>query len=435
MKNRYGRILSVAICMIITVLALCASPASAEEKSAGFLGKPFPDFSLTDSEGNSFALSDALKSHDAVLINFWATWCTPCRNEFPDLNEAYGKYRGRVAFIALSTDNKDTPEMIEAYRKENGIVFPMGADEGGKLYEYIGAISIPDTVIVDRFGNAVFFHSGALSGADALERVLDTFLGDGYTETAVLDRIPDDISTRAFPVSAARAICPDSGNYRKLLIWSSLSPTPITGYIVPEASVRLRIEIAAEDDAASMTYADMYRFKPVSVLSMLDPERGVFLYDQEMPDASDEIPYLPASLYRDVDDEEDEKEVKICLFRDEESVIRAIEGLNGLGEAEYRWEYADTDTEEKAENIPQAYIVHVIDQDGSPVRGVFVNFCTDTSCVPMESDESGTITFTGAPDVYHVQILVVPDGYSWDEGYEMYTPREYGEWVLRIRKD
>ena len=75
------------------------------------------------------------------------------------------------------------------------------------------------------------------------------------------------------------------------------------------------------------------------------------------------------------------------------------------------------------------------DQDGRPVEGVSVSFCTDSTCVPKESDESGTITFTGAPEIYHVQIIDAPDGYSWDENYEMYTTREYGEWVLRIRKN
>ena len=70
-------------------------------------------------------------------------------------------------------------------------------------------------------------------------------------------------------------------------------------------------------------------------------------------------------------------------------------------------------------------IVHVLDQDGNPVEGVTVNFCTDVSCVPKESDEDGLITFTGAPDAYHVTVVDAPDGYSWDEDYEMYTARVY----------
>ena len=87
------------------------------------------------------------------------------------------------------------------------------------------------------------------------------------------------------------------------------------------------------------------------------------------------------------------------------------------------------------ENAPQAYGLHVADQDGAPVPGVYVNFCTDTACVMCFSDEDGLISFDGAPDRYHVQVLKVPEGYSLDEESELYTDPAYGEWTLRLRKD
>ena len=432
MKHRFCRILSLITCIIMGTLALCAAGASAEEESTVITGKPFPDFTVTDTEGNLFTLSEALKDHEAVLINFWATWCGPCRNEFPFLNEAYGKYRDRVAFIALSTDSNDTIEKIGEYRAKNGISFPMGRDEGKELYRYISGSSIPDTVVVDRFGNAVFFHAGVFRTAKEAELVLDAFLGDGYTETAVLDAIPRDTSTRSFPASAARAIYPDSGNYQKVIIHSDAYPGPVSGYIVPDDSVRLRIEIAAEDDVDRMVYGDLYQMTLIPAARLLDQERGVYLYDQSMPDPSASEQYTCVSL-SDSGVDEDAKELYVFLFRNEESIREMAEVYAGEGLGEVRWEYADTD--EKAGSTLQAYIMHVVDQDGSPVEGVTVNFCTDTSCVPKESDEDGLITFTGAPDVYHVQIIDVPDGYSWDEDYEMYTAREYGEWGLRVRKD
>lgn len=121
------------------------------------------------------------------------------------------------------------------------------------------------------------------------------------------------------------------------------------------------------------------------------------------------------------------------LFINEEAVNELVAEANEEGPGKITWEYVEED--KAAENTQQAYILHVVDQDNNPVGEVTVNFCTDTACVPQESDGVGLITFTGAPDAYHVQIIDVPDGYSWDEEYEMYTPREYGEWVLRIRKD
>ncbi len=83
---------------------------------------------------------------------------------------------------------------------------------------------------------------------------------------------------------------------------------------------------------------------------------------------------------------------------------------------------------------PQAYILHITDQDGAPVPGVYVNFCTDLACFMAQSDETGTVTFDGAPDVYHIQLLKLPEGYSADPGFELYTTPDYGEWELRVQK-
>ena len=66
---------------------------------------------------------------------------------------------------------------------------------------------------------------------------------------------------------------------------------------------------------------------------------------------------------------------------------------------------------------------------------VMVNFCTDIACAMLQSDENGTVAFYGAPDVYHVQLLKTPDGYSFDPGFEMYTGQAYSQWALRVRKD
>ena len=82
-----------------------------------------------------------------------------------------------------------------------------------------------------------------------------------------------------------------------------------------------------------------------------------------------------------------------------------------------------------------AYILHVIDQDGTPVPNVCVKFCTDLTCMMQKSDESGTVTFAGEPDVYHVELYKVPEGYCFDPDFVLVTGKTYGEWVLRIRKD
>ena len=87
------------------------------------------------------------------------------------------------------------------------------------------------------------------------------------------------------------------------------------------------------------------------------------------------------------------------------------------------------------EQALQAYVLHVTDQNGDPVPGVYVNFCTDQACVMQKSDENGTITFDGEPAVYHLQLLKAPAGYSFDKDFEMYTENAYSEATLYIRKD
>jgi len=429
MKRLTAVLLAFALLLSIMLLA---GIAAAEEQANDILGKLFPDFTATDTEGNTFNLSEALKDHQAVLINIWATWCGPCRNEFPHLNEVYKAYGDRVAFIALSMEPYDTIEDVAEYRSENGISFPMGRDENQELYRYIDVNGVPDTVIVDRFGNAVFFHGRAFSSAGEVERVLDTFLGDGYTQTAVLESIPRDDSTQAFPVSPARALYPE-GDCQKACIYADNLEKPIVCWIIPGESVVMRMEVAADDDVPAMVYADTYMRGNLYVTELLDPETGVYSYEQFMPQPEDQLPIFQVGLFNGNEVEITEKDIVYYLVKDEECIEILVDNLKDDGYEGIHWEYADADT--PAENALQAYIIHVVDQDNNPVEEVNVNFCTDTACTPQETDETGTITYKGEPNKYHVQIIDVPEGYSYDENYDMYTTPVYGEWTLRIRKD
>ena len=92
----------------------------------------------------------------------------------------------------------------------------------------------------------------------------------------------------------------------------------------------------------------------------------------------------------------------------------------------------DQETEEETE---ATYTVYVVDQNGSPVPGAMINFCTDESCQFFQSDDSGVITFTGAPYAYHLQILKLPEGYSFDPGFEAYTEPHTSELTVTVKKD
>jgi len=391
-------------------------------------GSPFPDFTATDTEGNAFTLSEALKDHEAALINIWATWCGPCRMEMPYLNEAYEQYGDRVAFIALSREDKDTMDVIEAYRLELGLHFPMGRDEGGALYQALGDEGIPVTAVVDRFGNTAFVQVGSFLSAGEIKRVLDVFLGDGYTETTPLDDVPKDASTRAFPVSPQRMIHVENEGAKCALFREEDDPVAQPVYVVGDDVAHLRLELSASDDPAAIICYDLSDIRIAQ--DLLDGQRDAYVLDQPMPDARTGEYYAYVCLMNM--DSDDPDLYGVYLVPGEEYLDALAEEMRSVG-YDVTWEYDDGDWEEPPQ--PQVYLLHVVDQDGAPVPDVAVNFCTDTTCTMLQSDESGTISFDGKPDAYHIQVLSAPEDYSFDPDYELTTGRAYGEWLLRICRD
>ena len=176
--------------ILILCLAICPAAAGQADPSHPLLGQPVRDFTVTTVDGSTFTLSEVLKEKDAVLINLWATWCGPCEREFPYLEEAYEQYRDRVAVIALSVEQNDTDAVLKQYAESHGLTFAVGSDTGvglGGIYVQGG---IPTTLVVDRFGNMVFYTVGSQPSAGHFTRVFDALLGDGYTESTVLTGVP-----------------------------------------------------------------------------------------------------------------------------------------------------------------------------------------------------------------------------------------------------
>ena len=140
------------------MLALFAATSLA---SSGLEGQKAPDFALKSSTGENLRLSEY--RGDVVMINFWATWCGPCRQEMPLLDELYQRYE-RVGFnllgVNIDDDSRRAMQMIE----ELGVDFPVLFDakkEVSRLYE---VEAMPVTVLVDREGNVRFVHLGYKPG-------------------------------------------------------------------------------------------------------------------------------------------------------------------------------------------------------------------------------------------------------------------------------
>ena len=421
----------MALSLVLAVPAF-AENASATENIPEILGKPVADFTTTDIDGNTFNLSEAVNNHEAVVINLWATWCGPCQQEFPDINKVYEAYKDKVAFIALSTHPGDTDEDIAKFREKFNLTLPMGHDEEQKLYNYVGQKGIPVTMIIDRFGNLGFCRRGAFRLADDLSRTLDTFLGDQYTETVVQTDIPVDVSTLVLPVSPVRALYIDNPNVQKALFKTSPDSEIVTIYAVNDSVAHIRAEITAADAAADVilyTSEEGY----TKLADMYDPDRGVMVRDVAIPEEGfSVVSLLDYSVV--ISGKEDPDMISYLLVRNADGFQKMLETYKEAGHKEAYFELV-SDEPAAADNAADAYIIHVLDQNGDPVPELIVNFCSDTACTPCESDENGIITYNGAPYAYHIQIIDCPEGYSYDESFEMYTSKACGEWTIRIRKD
>ena len=176
----------ITLLLALVLLAMCAS-ADTLAAPEGYLGNTMPDFTVTTIDGETFALKDALKTHKAVMVNLWATWCGPCEMEFPYIEEAYEAYKDDVAIIALSVEPEDSDGILSEYAASHGLTFPVANGWNTGLYEKFVDKGIPTTVMVDRFGNVVLIEVGAQSSAVPFTATFDLLISDAYTETTVLD--------------------------------------------------------------------------------------------------------------------------------------------------------------------------------------------------------------------------------------------------------
>ena len=148
-------------------LALSAFAATSLA-SSGLTGQPAPDFALKSSTGENLRLSEY--RGDVVMINFWATWCGPCRQEMPLLDELYNRYE-RVGFNLLGVNIDDDSNKAMDMIRELGVDFPVLFDSSKKVSKMYDVDAMPVTVLVDREGNVRFVHQGYKPGYE--EKYLD----------------------------------------------------------------------------------------------------------------------------------------------------------------------------------------------------------------------------------------------------------------------
>ena len=147
--------------LLAALLVLGASAAAATMAPAA----PAPDFTLHSLGGPNLRLRE--QRGRVVLVNFWATWCGPCRQEMPQLNKLYEKYRG-AGFVLLGINVDDDARHAADLAAKLGLKFPVLLDTDKAVSRLYQLSSMPSTVLIDRDGRVRHVHRGYLSGYEDL---------------------------------------------------------------------------------------------------------------------------------------------------------------------------------------------------------------------------------------------------------------------------
>jgi cytochrome c biogenesis protein CcmG/thiol:disulfide interchange protein DsbE len=148
--------LSVAVGLVLLAL-LAYGFLSSREGGRPQRGELAPDFTLALMDGSEVRLADL--RGQVVVLNFWASWCSPCRREAPALQRVWEAYQDRgVAFVGLTY--RDAEGASSAFIEEYGITYANGVDEKGRISRDYGVTAVPETYIVDREGRVAWFQVG-----------------------------------------------------------------------------------------------------------------------------------------------------------------------------------------------------------------------------------------------------------------------------------
>ena len=159
---------------LLVLLFVRIGPQLAAAIGLGDEGRPAPNVRLQTLDGSEIALADL--RGQVVLVNFWATWCAPCRIEMPGFQRVYERYADRgFTILGMSTDI-GTPDLVRDFVTTHGLTFPIGSAPAGALRAFGGGNALPTSFLIDREGRVRhtvrgIFAEPALS--QAVQRLVD----------------------------------------------------------------------------------------------------------------------------------------------------------------------------------------------------------------------------------------------------------------------
>ena len=162
--------------LIVVILAAglawtAASRVTTDQATRDRARRATPDLTLDTLDGGKFKLSDQIGK--PVVVNFWATWCPPCRAEFPALEDVYKNNRDK-GLVVVGVDVAESPEVVAKFVSEAGVTFPIALDVSGEATELYRIEGMPTTFFIGRDG-----------------KIKDTVIGGPLTKAAIESKVND----------------------------------------------------------------------------------------------------------------------------------------------------------------------------------------------------------------------------------------------------
>ena len=146
--------------ILFTIITLIAFTLSLTAQST------LPDVTVKTLDGKNVKIDDAVKKGKITVLNFWATWCNPCKKELDTMKDMYAEWSEKydVEFIAVSIDNSGTLRKVKPMVGQKGWEYTIYTDENGDLMRALNFQTIPQTFLLDKNKNIVYSHNGYVAG-------------------------------------------------------------------------------------------------------------------------------------------------------------------------------------------------------------------------------------------------------------------------------
>ncbi|MBI5971442.1 MAG: TlpA family protein disulfide reductase [Deltaproteobacteria bacterium] len=193
-KNPLGKAAFFFLALCVFALAGCGEKTTAAPVKAERSKQLAPPFTVKTLGNKVFSL--ASKRGSPVVVNFWASWCTPCAIEAPVLERIYRQHKGRgVEFIAIAVD--DTQKDVQKFVNRHNLTFPVGLDENGNIVAAYGANIIPQTYVIGADGYISYTRMGIVNEEKLVKEIAKLLPSYTPIDNAARDGKPAKKTARA----------------------------------------------------------------------------------------------------------------------------------------------------------------------------------------------------------------------------------------------